>query len=569
MSSPRKKMVAQRRYTVLHNYGVRTMASIENRSRFQVSVKNRSELTKTFAHTSKSKAEEYCQSLASQKLKPKLTRLDDTFIVRIRSQGCDEQILRAKSLEEAKLFKAKLKVEHAQGLFINYAKAQSTTLADLLIRYLWEEAPRNKSFEVEAYKINAMLQDAGVPRQSIAEIVAKHKNPCEKVRNMKIRKESGARVRAAACTAVRFIQKPFAALVPEDFDEYVDERCQEVAPATVDRELDILSAVCSTAIKKWRIHVLQNPMDGVTRPEYFNERDRRLKGDEEERLLIAASQEDERISRAAQLDILVDDELQQSTDAPTRYRRRLTRRSNQQAAEATYVHVPWYETFVQFQLMTGARRSESLDLLWSNVDLEGRTAYLPVTKNGRPRKLPLRQELIDMLADLPRTSERVFDITSDGLRKAWARICKRAGLVGEHDLLVHDLRHEAISRVAEAGSNLPGGFSLIDLQHFSGHRDVRMLLRYSHLCTRALAQRLDAAFKTKPDGTESGFVVHHGRKRLKKESGVTLSDIVNDSAASLPGHSEPETVVALPRVEAVASPASANILHVDFSRKRA
>mgnify|MGYP001604868224 CR=1 FL=1 len=349
------------------------MASIENRSRYQVSVKNRDDLTKTFAHSSKSKAKEYCHSLEAQKLKPKLSRLDDNYIIRIRTRGRDDQVLYANSMKGAELVKAKLKVEHSQGLFIDYSKAQSTTLADLLIRYLWEEAPRNKSFEVEAYKINAMLEDAGLPRQSVAEIVAKHKNPCDKVKNMKSRKENGTRVRAAACSATKFILKPFAALAPEDFDEYVDERCQDVAAATVDRELDILSAVCNTAIRKWRIHILQNPMDGVTRPKYFNERDRRLKGDEEERLLMAAGQEDERISRSKQLRSLVFAELQAADNMPTRYRCQSTRRSNQTTAEETYLHVAWYETFIQFQLMTGARRSETLDLLWSNIDLDGKT----------------------------------------------------------------------------------------------------------------------------------------------------------------------------------------------------
>lgn len=542
------------------------MASIENRSRYQVSVKNREDLTKTFAHSSKSKAEEYCQSLELQKLKPKLSRLDDNYIIRIRTRtpGRDDQVLYAKSLKDAELVKAKLKVEHSQGLFIDYSKAQSTTLADLLIRYLWEEAPRNKSFEVEAYKINAMLEDAGLPRQPIADIIAKHTNPCDKVRNMKPRKATGTRVRASACSATKFILRPFATIVPVDFNDYVDERCQEVSASTVDRELDIFSAVCTTAIKKWRIHVLQSPMDGVTRPEYFNERDRRLKGDEEKRLLIAAGLEDEKASLALRLNDLVSAELQLIDEATTRYRRRQTRKSHRPEAEDTYVHVPLYETFVQFQLMTGARRSETLDLLWSNIDLDAQTAYLPMTKNGRPRKLPLRRDLVEMLSQLPRTSERVFDITSDGLRKAWGRICEHAGLVGENDLHLHDLRHEAISRVAEAGSNTPGGFSLIDLQHFSGHRDVRMLLRYAHLCTQALAQRLDAAFST----TEK-FNIHRGRKRLAKAAAISVGDIIGEGAQKPPPECLKLTSRATPNLADLQPLPAENVVHVNFGRKRA
>jgi hypothetical protein len=170
------------------------MASIENRSRYQVWVKNRDDLTKTFAHNSKCKAEEYFQGLAAQKLKPKLSRLNDNYIIRVRKQGLDDHVLYANSLKEAELVKSKLKVEHSQGLLIDYSQAQNMTFADLLIRYLRDEAPRNKSFEIEAYQINAMLEDAGLPRQSVPEIVAAHRNPCDKVKAMKFRKETGTRV---------------------------------------------------------------------------------------------------------------------------------------------------------------------------------------------------------------------------------------------------------------------------------------------------------------------------------------------------------------------------------------
>lgn len=53
------------------------MASIENRSHHQISVKNRDDLTRTFAHNAKAAIDEYCQFLEAQKLKPRLTRLDN------------------------------------------------------------------------------------------------------------------------------------------------------------------------------------------------------------------------------------------------------------------------------------------------------------------------------------------------------------------------------------------------------------------------------------------------------------------------------------------------------------
>jgi integrase len=536
------------------------MASIENRSHYQVTVKQRDDLTQTFAHSARQKAEAYCQSLKDQRLKPKLSRLDNYFVVRTRSVSNRNQTLVASSLAEANDIKQRLESEQRQGLFVDYGKAQQTTLADLLIRYLREEAPRHKSFQIQAYKINALLVDAGLERQDLREIVAQHRNPHPKVLEMKLPESTGARM-GQPSEASKFIRKPFAEIVPDDFTDYIDERCLEVSPATVDREIDIFSAVCHIAIDTWRIHVAKSPMDGVRRPRYYNERDRRLKGDEESRLLHAAREEDRKESIHRRLEQLMAAERQEADDARTVYRRKQVIKSARQRymeeAEDTFEHVPLLETFVQFQLMTAARRSETLNLTWDRVDLEAQTAYLPETKNGRPRTLSLRLDLVEMLRRLPRDSELVFPIGVDGLRKAWARMCVNAGLTSDDDLRIHDLRHEAISRVAEASSNTPGGFSLLDLQHFSGHRDVRMLMRYAHLCTQSLARRLDAAF-----ASDSQSATHHGRRRLTGNASIKLSEIVNEPAV-VPAT---ELLHKADTVDLSAAPHS-NVVRVNFARR--
>jgi len=542
------------------------MASIENRSHYQVSVKHRDDLTQTFAHSAKNKAEAYCRALTAQRLKPKLSRLDNYYVVRDRSVSRKEQALRASSQAEAESIKNKLEDEQKRSLFIDYAEAYQTTLADLLIRYLREEAPRHKSFEVEAYKINALLEDAGLLRQDLGEILAAHPNPHPKVAGMKIRKATGARM-GQPSESGKFIRKSFAEVVPDDFTDYIDDRSQTVALATVDREIDLFSAVCRIAIDTWRIHVARSPMDGVRRPRYYNERDRRLKGDDEERLLLAARAEDREQSINRRLEQLMSAERQEANGASTVYRRKQVIKNARQLyiaeAEATYEHIPLLETFVQFQLMTAARRSETLTLTWANVDLDGQTAYLPETKNGRARKLALRSDLVEMLRQLPCSGELVFPIGVDGLRKAWLRMCQQAGLTGESDLRIHDLRHEGISRVAEAGSNTPGGFSLVDLQHFSGHRDVRMLLRYAHLCTQSLAKRLDAAF-----ASPSESLSHHGRRRLKSGASVTLKDILDESAQASPSNHPGDVGVHGDDVPVVpvCSGNSANVIRVNFGR---
>lgn len=89
-------------------------------------------------------------------------------------------------------------------------------------------------------------------------------------------------------------------------------------------------------------------------------------------------------------------------------------------AERDYEHVPLFEAFVTFQLMTAARRGEALNVTRDNVDFDERTAYLPETKNGKPRKLPLRAELVEGLKLLPRDDARVFPLGEDALKHAWA-----------------------------------------------------------------------------------------------------------------------------------------------------
>lgn len=518
------------------------MASIENRSRFVVTVQNRDDLTQTFAFNREKHLRVYLAELKAKGLKPKLARTNDNFAIRVRDAGHRKQTLYGTSEDAAIKIEQRIELERSTSLFIDYAKGRSVTFADLLARYLREVSPRHKGFEVEGYIINAILADAGLERVDIAQAYAEHKNPHPSLEGKSFRKPSGKGVRQTS-PATCFINKPFADVVPEDFNDYIDERCQSVEAPTVDREVDVFSAVCRMAIDTWRIPVAKSPMDGIRRPKYFNERDRRLKGDEEARLLIAAYEEDAQQSIERRREELMYSERATANAAQTTYQRKgiikAARALHLAEAESSYTHTPWMEAFIQFQLMTGARRSETLSLSWENINIEEQTAYIPESKNGRPRTLPLREDLLAILEHLPRIGETVFPVSIDALRKAWARICKAAGLSGEHELHVHDLRHEAISRVADAGGKVQGGFSLVDLQAFSGHRDTRMLLRYTHLCIPSLARKLDKAF-----ADESQTVIHRGKRRLKKGAFLSMAELVNATPAPPLGHPLQEATVA-------------------------
>lgn len=238
-----------------------------------------------------------------------------------------------------------------------------------------------------------------------------------------------------------------AEVEPKHIASYRDERLAVAAPATVKRELAILQHLFTVAERDWNLGRRRNPVACIRQPKVNNARDRRLRKGEWERLRTAV-----------------------------------------QACRN-----PMVLPVVEFALETGMRRSEILALHWRNVDLQQRTAFLPTTKNGRPRTVPLTEGALAILLRQRQVSrgDRVFPISPNAFRLSWERAKRRAGLI---DLRFHDLRHEAISRFCELGLSIP------EVSVISGHRDPRMLFRYAHLRPADLALKL--ARLTSGDGQQ-------------------------------------------------------------------
>ena len=126
------------------------MASIENRSRTAVKVKNRPDLTRLFPHDKPTDAKGYVAELRIAGHKPAVSILDEAYLVRFKVNGKCKSFT-ATTEAEALAIKQRIESEQHHGLFVDYTKAHQTTLSDLLIRYLCEEAPRKKGFMVLAY----------------------------------------------------------------------------------------------------------------------------------------------------------------------------------------------------------------------------------------------------------------------------------------------------------------------------------------------------------------------------------------------------------------------------------
>jgi integrase len=134
---------------------------------------------------------------------------------------------------------------------------------------------------------------------------------------------------------------------------------------------------------------------------------------------------------------------------------------------------------------TAMRRGEMLDLQWQHVDLVRCVAHLPLTKNGDSRDIPLSRRAVSVLktlgADKDRDPERVFPVSANSIRLAFEHLRGRAEM---NDFRFHDLRHEAVSRLFERGLNIA------EVSTISGHKELRMLQRYTHLRAVDLVARL-------------------------------------------------------------------------------
>ena len=226
-----------------------------------------------------------------------------------------------------------------------------------------------------------------------------------------------------------------AQVSPASIASYRDLRLTQVSPSTVRRELGILMHALRLAKTEWGIPVPE--LGPITKPSENKPRERRLTNEELRALDEALRQCRNKFVRPAFL----------------------------------------------FALATGMRRGEVLSLQWSNVDLEAATAFLPITKNGHSRSVPLSTQALSVLRQLEKRQgdECVFPLSANSLRLAWERVRRRAKV---EDLRFHDLRHEAISRFFEQGLSVP------EVSLISGHRDPRMLFRYTHLKAADIAKKL-------------------------------------------------------------------------------
>jgi integrase len=229
-----------------------------------------------------------------------------------------------------------------------------------------------------------------------------------------------------------------ASLSPSQVAKYRDERLKLVSAGAVIRELSYFSSIINHARREWGINTV-NPIPLVKKPPSPQGRSRILNEDELTRLFDAL------VPRVKSANV-------------------------------------WVLPLFKFALETAMRRGEMLDLRWEHINFEKRIAFIPVTKNGESRLVPLSKAAIEILQSIPRgINGMIFQINCAALSASVERARQKANLTDFH---FHDLRHMAITRLAE---KLP---NLIELSAVSGHKSLAMLKRYYHPNPELLAQKI-------------------------------------------------------------------------------
>lgn len=220
--------------------------------------------------------------------------------------------------------------------------------------------------------------------------------------------------------------RPVSSLKLQDWEAVRDEleRTGAAKPATRNCYLSALHSTIRLALRRGRLG--RDPLEHVRPERMDNIRNRTASTDEEARLWAACGKQADR-------------------------------------------------TLLALSLYTAARRGEIHKAQFEHFDLDGATWWLPHTKSGKPRTLPLPEVAITEVRRLrderrARGCDRLFpgvDVGALGAR--FRRLRNRAGL---ENIGLHDLRRTAATRAVVAGVPLPTVMSVL------GHSNLASTARY-------------------------------------------------------------------------------------------
>ena len=225
--------------------------------------------------------------------------------------------------------------------------------------------------------------------------------------------------------------------------EWRNARLKQVSASSVNRELNLISAVFTHAIKEWRLPMSVNPAHGIKWPKKPEPRRRRVSDDERAAIMAALGWD--------------------GMTAPV-----LTKQ--------------WVAWSFALALETMMRQGEILKLTWRHV--HARHCHLPRTKNGTARDVPLSRVAVGLFTMLDQGADdnAVVPVDAGTLGVYFRRACRAAGV---EDLHFHDARREALTRAAKKLTNP------LELARASGHKGIGVLMGYYRPDVGELADKLD------------------------------------------------------------------------------
>lgn len=238
---------------------------------------------------------------------------------------------------------------------------------------------------------------------------------------------------------------------PLSIEEYKRQRLEKVKPATVNRELALLRHMLNLAVS-WK-KLASNPMRDVRMLRVDNVQDRILTKKETDALLRACC-------------------------------------GHLRPVVITALH-------------TGMRLGEILTLRWGQVDLGQRMVTVLNAKNGKARKIPLNNVMMELLEKIKEGSRSDHVFVSDrtkrpvsGMRTAWLAAIRRSGIAR---CRFHDLRHTCASRMVAAGVDL------VTVKEILGHSTITMTVRYAHSAPESKRKAVEALERVIPE-TDGQFL---------------------------------------------------------------
>ncbi|MGH7799354.1 MAG: tyrosine-type recombinase/integrase [Thermodesulfobacteriota bacterium] len=229
-----------------------------------------------------------------------------------------------------------------------------------------------------------------------------------------------------------FGERKLSEITPKDVDDYKETRITEVAPATVNRKLEVLRYLFNLA-ERWKKFFGKNPVSQAGLLPLNNQVERILTPEEGEWLLASSS--------------------------------------------------PHLRAILICALNTAMRKGEIISLRWCNVDFESNLITLEHTntKSNKTRRIPINSTLRKLLLEQRLKSggsDYVFlnsngtpYFRQDSLNRAYIDTLKRAKITG---LRFHDLRHTSATRMVESGA------SIVAVSKILGHADLKTTMRYAH-----------------------------------------------------------------------------------------